>query len=434
VSAERGAETRRERWTGLLLWLVVLVLLVLVGRSLAYVWRITNHHDLDVFTLAAERLVAGQDIYADVAPFQEQVLAGLNMRDDSVAWPYMYPPLIALLFVPVQGLPVATVRAGWWAVNVACLLGGTWLCLRALGRVTPLRAALALLLLWRFYPATVTLRLGQIELLQYLLLAATLHALSVRRERWAGLALGLATGLKFFPGALIVLLLWQRRWRAAGWALGTALVAIFGSFALVGLDAIPAYLRSTAMYGIGGAFAAFPLNQSLNGLFSRNLIRNGFTATLKGVHLPGLARALTLGSDALIVAASAWLTWQAWPWARRAADAANDNERSALEYGLAVAALLLISPHSQVYTFVWALIPLIVLGVHLLERDAHWGLWLGYIAGFVLIGRQMRVYSPGVTRFFQSQQTFGAALLWLLLALSLYLGWRRRAAPQGVSE
>jgi len=438
LSAEREARSRRERWLALLPWMVVLVLLALVGRDLANVWQITNHHDLDVFTLAAERLAAGEDIYADVLPFQDKVLAGLDMDDDSVVWPYMYPPLIALLFVPTRGMPVEAVRAGWWAVNVACLLSGTWLWLRALGGVTPLRAGLALLLLWRFYPATVTLRLGQIELMQYLLLAATLYALSARRDGWAGVALGLATGLKFFPGALIVLLLWQRRWRAAGWALGTALVTIIGSFALVGLEAIPAYLRSTAIYGLGGAFAAFPLNQSLNGLFSRNLVRNGFSATLKGVHLPGLARALTLACDALIVVASAWLTWSG---ARRdtacrapAGNASTDGTRSALEYGLAVAALLLISPHSQVYTFVWALLPLIVLGVHLLERDANWALWLAYIAAFVLIGRRLMVYAPGVTRFFQSQQTFGAALLWLLLGLALYLGWRRSAAGRGVSE
>jgi len=50
----------------------------------------------------------------------------------------------------------------------------------------------------------------------------------------------------------------------------------------VGLDAIPTYVHYTGVYGIAGAFAAFPLNQSLNGFFSRNLVRNVFTATPKG--------------------------------------------------------------------------------------------------------------------------------------------------------
>ena len=432
----RWLAARRHTWQ----WLVVAALVVLEAVNLANVWRITNHHDLDVFMLAAQRLVAGEDIYADAGPFQEAIVAGtFSMKDDSVVWPYMYPPLIALLFVPTLGLPVAAVRIGWWIVNVACLLGGTWLCLRALGRVTPLRAVLALLVLWRFEPATVALRLGQIEVLQYLLLAATLYALSVGRERWAGVALGLATGLKFFPGALIVLLLWKKRWRAAGWAIGTAIVAIIGSFAAVGLDAIPTYWRYTAVYGIAGAFAAFPLNQSLNGFFSRNLVQNVFTATLKGLDLPGLARALTLACDALVVAASAWLTWshvrrgtacraptEGKPSECGASPAPTEGRRFELEYGLAVAALLLISPHSQVYTFVWALIPLIVLGVRLLDEGTGWLRWALFVAAYALLGRDVMVYLPGVTRFFQSHYMFGALLLWGLLGSALGIARVRR--------
>ncbi|NLG27297.1 MAG: DUF2029 domain-containing protein [Chloroflexi bacterium] len=424
MSAERTAGGWLRAHRTLLEWLVVAALCLLLARNLAHVWRVTNHHDLDVFMLAAERLVAGEDLFADAAPFQEAVVAGtFSMDDDTVVWPYVYPPLIALLFVPTLSLPLEAVRLGWWLFNVVCLLAGTGLCLSALGRVTPLRAGLALLLLWRFEPVRVALRLGQIEVLQFLLLAAALYALSTERDRWAGLALGLATGLKFFPGALIVLLLWARRWRAAAWAAAVAALTIVGSFAVVGLDALASYWRYTGIYGIAGAFAAFPLNQSLNGFFSRNLVRNVFTATLKGLHLPALARILTLGADAVIVTLSAWLTWSPQ----------RDRTRSvwATEYGLAVTALLLISPHSQVYTFVWALIPLLVLGIRLLEREADWGRWLAYIAAFVLIGRAVMIYSPGVTRFFASHYMFGALLLWALLALELWGRRRRTAVEQG---
>jgi hypothetical protein len=450
-SPGRWLAAHRRIWP----WLAAAILVALLAVDLARVWSITNHHDLDVFTLAARRLVAGEDIYADAGPFQQAVIAGsFSMKDDTVVWPYVYPPLIALLFTPVLGLPVEVVRAGWWAVNVAALLAGTWLCLRALGRITPLRAALALVLLWRFEPVVVALRLGQIEVLQYLLLAATLYALSAGRERWAGVALGLATAIKFFPGALIVLLLWQRRWRAASWALGVALVAILGSFASVGLGAFAVYWRYTAVYGIAGAFAAFPLNQSLNGFFSRNLVHNVFTATLKGLDLPGLARALTLACDAVVVAVSAWLTWQPRRGtacraptdeasggdsrgAARCAPAAETPTRGgastaptdAMPFALAVAALLLVSPHSQVYTFVWALIPLLALGVRLLEQSAGWGRWLAYVVAYALLGRDVMLYAPGVTRFFQSHYLFGALLLWGLLGLV----WRAPACQQGAA-
>jgi hypothetical protein len=89
----------------------------------------------------------------------------------------------------------------------------------------------------------------------------------------------------------------------------------------------------------------------------------------------------------------------------------------AMPFALAVAALLLISPHSQVYTFVWALIPLLVLGVRLLEQGAGWQRWLAYVVAYALLGRDVMLYVPGVTRFFQSHYMFGAVLLWGLLGL-----------------
>ena len=61
-----------------------------------------------------------------------------------------------------------------------------------------------------------------------------------------------------------------------------------------------------------------------------------------------------------------------------------------------VVALLLVSPHSQVYTFVWALIPLLVLGVRLLDAGAGWGRWLAFVAAYVLLGRNMMRLPAGV--------------------------------------
>ena len=404
-------------------WLLVGLLAVLWICDLSRVWRITNHKDLDVFLLAVRRLLAGEDIYADAAAFRASIEAGaFSMKDTSVVWPYAYAPLIAILFAPARALPAETVYALWWGANVVALIGGCWLSLRVVGQTKPLVIALMLLVLYRFDPAVVALRLGQIEIAQFLLLAAALYALSRDRERWAGLALGLATGIKFFPGALVALLIWRRRWRAAAWATGTALILIVGSFAIVGFDRWPAYWDFTAMYGIGGAFAAFPLNQSLNGFFSRNLVRNVFTATLKGVHLPVLAKSLTLGCDLAIVVSSAWLTWQKDGW-RRPGDEAQ-NQRFALEFALAVMALLLISPHSQVYTFVWALLPLMVLLARLIARpDVRWRGWAGLAVAYALLGRAYTLYHPGLTRLVQAHYLGGALILWGTIAVIL---WRDR--------
>ncbi len=404
-------------------WLLVGLVAALWMSDLVRVWRMTNHKDLDVFLLAARRLLAGEDIYVDAAAFRASIEAGaFSMKDASVVWPYAYAPLIAILFTPALALPAEIVHVLWWGLNIVALISGCWLSLRAVGQTKPLVAALMLLALYRFDPAVGALRLGQLEIGQFLVRAVALYALNRGRERWAGLALGLATGIKFFPGALIALLIWRRRWRAAAWATGTALTLIVGSFAIVGFDRWPAYWDFTVMYGIGGAFAAFPLNQSLNGFFSRNLVRNVFTATLKGVHLPALAKSLTLGCDLAIVVSSAWLTWQK-DGGRRPSDE-TQNQRFALEFALAVVALLLISPHSQVYTFVWTLLPLMVLLARFTVRfDTRWQYWAGLAVAYALLGRAYTLYHPGLTRLVQAHYLGGALILWGTIAVIL---WRDR--------
>ncbi|MFH1084369.1 MAG: glycosyltransferase 87 family protein [Chloroflexota bacterium] len=411
--------------------LALALLAALLAADLVRVWGLTNHHDLDVFLLAARRLASGEDIYADAAPFQAALEAGtLSLRDDTVVWPYAYPPTIALLFVPTVGWPAAAVRAGWWALNVVCLLLGTGLAVTSLPQrdvrqYVPL-AALALAALYRYDPAVVALRLGQSELFQFLLLTLALYGLTrpapcAGWEVLAGLALGLAAAAKFVPGALLVLLLWRRRWRPALWGLGSAAAALGGSFALVGWPSLARYLAYSGIYGIGGAFAAFPLNQSFNGLFSRNLVANVFSPTLAGVNLPGLARALTLAADAAVVSLSAWITWHRAPWP--AQPAAAERERFASEYGLAIVALLLVSPHAQVYAYAWALIPLVRLAGDLLARPRlrRWA-WVGLLGAYALIGRSYVLYRPGLTRLVQAHYLVGALLLWATLAALLWPG------------
>lgn len=418
-------EAARDVWGRRGAWLVVALLALALCVQLAGVWRVTNHHDLVVFLRAAERLAAGKDIYADAEPFQVAIESGtFSMRDDSVVWPYAYSPLIAMLFLPLRRLPLETVGLGWWIANVFMLLGGCWLAVRSVAEPTPGRLALLLLMLYGFAPAMAALRLGQIEILQFLLLAVTLWGLRRDREVLAGLALGLATAIKFFPGALIVWLLWRRRWCPALWAIGVAALLTVGSFALVGWEAVGRYLSYSSMYGIGGAYAAFPLNHSLNGLFSRNLMANVFSSPLKGLDLPGLARGLTVGADLLIVAACAALTFRGW--SRNEGSAREDVWRDPLEFGLATGALLLVSPHSQVYGFVWALLSLIVWTMaRYADNVTRWWHWALALLAYLLVGRDYALFVRGITRIVQAHYTLGALLLWGLCASALWPSVKR---------
>ena len=96
-------------------WLLVGLVAALWMSDLVRVWRMTNHKDLDVFLLAARRLLAGEDIYVDAAAFRASIEAGaFSMKDASVVWPYAYAPLIAILFTPALALPAEIVHVLWW--------------------------------------------------------------------------------------------------------------------------------------------------------------------------------------------------------------------------------------------------------------------------------------------------------------------------------
>ncbi len=402
-------------------WLQALVILALVALVVWWgvgVFRITNNHDFDVFYRAAERLRTGENIYAESAAFRQALESGqFNMQDDSIQWPYGNPPLLAILTVPLTYLPYDVAAAIWTGLTTLFLLGACAVVLAAIGRVDWVGAVVALVLLYAYYPATVCLRLGQVEILLFLLIALSFLALKRGHDAWAGAALGVATAIKFFPGALILFLAWKRKWKAAAWGLGVGAAALGASILIAGPDNFAAYTEAWSVYA-GGAFSAFPLNQSLNGFFSRLFRPNVFWPTLRGLELPGLATGLWLGSAAILGGALAWFT-------RKPVDARS--ARFDMEFAAAITVLLLAQPHSQVYAFVWLLLPLIVVGCRAVTTYPWSWLETGtLVIGYFMLGRQWFQFPPIPVRFVRSHVMFGTLVL---AALIFYILWRKLPAP-----
>ncbi len=444
MKVESAAWRARLAPQGKMWWAVALLLGFLIGAYYVRLWPRVNNKDFRVFVEAGAALTRGGDIYADTDAFKAFYSSGaFNPDDTELRWPYAYPPLGAILAIPLAALPYEPLALAWTVANVLMLVAGGWLCLRAQGPVEPLDVALLGVALYAFYPAVVTVRLGQIEILQFLLLAGTFLALKRRRDGLAGVLLGFATALKLFPGALIVFLFWKRLWRPAAIALATTLVLLVGSFAVVGLGQVPRYLAFTSVYTRGG-FAAFPFNQSLHGFFARNLTANPFVVPLKGWHLPWLADGLTVGLALLLVGGWAWLTWRPLALSLsprgRGEKAAlelqrgrgGDEEASARfdrEFSGAIALLLLTLPHSQVYAFVWLLMPFLVLVYQLRRAGPAWA-WLPALAAYVLAGRHFLLIHPGLTRLAVSHVMFGALLLLFLMGALLWWGQRGSTGGQ----
>ncbi len=85
------------------LWLVATALLaVLIVVDYVRLWPRVNNKDFRVFVEAGEALGRGKDIFADIEPFKALLESGkFDMKDPDVRWPYAYPPLGAILALPL---------------------------------------------------------------------------------------------------------------------------------------------------------------------------------------------------------------------------------------------------------------------------------------------------------------------------------------------
>jgi hypothetical protein len=218
--------------------------------------------DVTVYLAAARALESGQDIY-DVRSEQN--------------WPYLYPPILALLFVPLSHLSRGAAAYVWFLMSVGALGTSVVLVRAALGTALkdradlqagppaipaeaagsatsalalPARAALMGLAVVAV-PAIHTLQRGQVNCLVLLLVCLALFALGRRWHLLGGASLGMAAAVKVTPGFVVVYFIY--RWvrgqvaavREGAWGPRTPLRGIAApiGFALglfLGMYAIPA--------------------------------------------------------------------------------------------------------------------------------------------------------------------------------------------------
>ncbi|MGG2463071.1 glycosyltransferase 87 family protein [Streptomyces sp. RGM 3693] len=326
-----------------------------VAQRLAHVSMV----DLMVYRAEGQTARDGKDLYDMVAT--------------SARLPNTYPPFAALLFVPLTFFGVPVMRTLATAGNLVLLVAVVHLSLRLVGRprrLPPLAASLALsaLLVW-CEPVWTTLRYGQINLLLAVLVLWDL----TRRDtnRWPGIGIGIAAGIKLTPALFAVFLALAGTVRAvrqlrsgAGWRaawnpwLRQAAVAT-GTFCATALLSAVALPRDSHRFWTEIVFAAdrvgeveITANQSLRGALAR----------LLHTHDPGVA----------------WLVLAALASAAGLALAAGALLRGERAWAVltCAATALLISPISWSHHWVWGVPMLILFGSEALRHSGttarHW--------------------------------------------------------------
>jgi hypothetical protein len=348
--------------------------------------------------------------------------------------PYTYPPLFAIVLSPFTVLSFRILSRLWLFSNAALWLvitvllaieirhlvgsavGGSmvdesrrW---RRLTQDPTLAVSLALAA-WlglTFTPASQTLATGQINFLVLLPLAVVPWLTRHGHERWVGGAIALAAMLKFTPVLLIAYLLLRRRWEAAAAAIVTLAALAVVCILIVGPGVTLASLGQALSVGTGDAGLGH--NEAL---FAPILTALG-ASPISGLALL-VARGLTV---ALALALGYWL------WRGNAVvftDKEHCERAEYVGYGLALCALLLLSPITWVHHYVWVLpAAAIALGLALRRAlasaviGAGAGAWItlavvilaGVVLGWSLPNGWDTTPQPAVT-------TFAGLPLWPLL-------------------
>jgi uncharacterized membrane protein len=359
--------------------------------------------DFKAYYIAADMLRSGKDFY-DVQQQAEEVQArGLPLNESF----YIYPPLLAILLVPLTVLPMHHAAQVWFFLNMG--LYGVSLAIISqslnLGRnngILPLLAILAFL----FPPALFTLYKGQVNMVILLLLAVTLWLYLSERQVLAGMSLGVASMVKVIPILLLPYFLWRRKY-----SLCLTAVAAVAAIAIIGLIVVgwgPHRTYLTSVLPSLGQPRPNPGNQSLGGFFSLLLVENPYVEGLD--HDPLLWRAATLAASAAVVAGVVITLWH-----RRGRAARPD-----LEFALIVAALPLVTNIAWVDLFVLLILPYAVLLNYVFRRQIRrpWVVLATISAVCITFPRLQDLFTNLVTRhepFLSNPFVMGLPLCGLLL-------------------
>lgn len=409
MTTGRIAGARRPAWA----WALALVAVAAAASPLIAYW-LTNPEDqrlvdLDVYRTGGWALLRGLPVYDVITPAPQLL-------------PFTYPPVAAMLAVPLAAMswPVAQ----WvWTIGIVAVLAVTVrhafrALLEGLGSrvAAPLLFAVLCAACTYLMPIRDQVRFGQVDLF---LLALCLLDCVARRPWWPrGMLIGLATAVKLTPGVFLVYLVitgfparggdGERR-RALFMAVFTAALLTLLPFLVIFDDARDFWFRALLDSERLGANAA-TTNQSVRGMLLR-------------LYLPGWL------TSAIWLAAVAAIGWYGFRAARRAHLDGDVTTAVALTGLMAV----LLSPVAWIHHIAWIVVVLAAVAgtgrdpVRLLVAA---GVWLYYVLpipwwGVSIKALEIPVLSPVVGRIVQDAFGLGAiGLVWLLGS------WlpRRRAA------
>jgi alpha-1,2-mannosyltransferase len=293
--------------------------------------------DLDVYRIGSRAWLSGSHLYGQLP----RTMSGARL-------PFTYPPLAAIVLVPLTLVPMAVAGALLTAASVGLLALVLRSCLRSLDQPgdpsSPWAVCWLLPLALALEPVRNTLDYGQVNILLMALVAADCLAPSARWPR--GSLVGLAAAIKLTPAAFVLFFLLRRDWRAAGMAAASFLAATGLGFVLAWHDSVQYWTRTVYDASrVGGL--SYAANQSVVGVLAR-----------LGLSHPALAEVWLVVAVVVVGAACVGM--------RRSFAGSQD----CMALSLNAFAGLLISPISWSHQWVWCVPALVAMAAAGLRQRA----------------------------------------------------------------
>jgi hypothetical protein len=395
------------RWT-----LPVLLALVVITSFAFSAYSAFGHRppDWNSAYIAAYGFSHQQPVYVVTAQggweeLRSGLAAQLGVVPEGGSW--RYPPLQSVLMMPFLSFDMWTACLLWNILGcIAVIIAGFLLAAAFDNESTSIvtNRCITIIVIFFFIPLYNTLWEGQFNLLPLLSVAFAFYFLHRKREVYAGMALGVGIAIKLFPAALIVWLLWRRRFKAFFMALlvGLTLTLLSGFF--IGWTNLGWYLQ----HGLGLAnegWAIQPPNQSLFAFFTRIFTVHPWGPAL--VTKPELVGPLTWTMRIVLLGGVAVLCWP-----RR-----SSFELLALECSLVLITLFLIAPTAWEHHLVMLYVPFVVLGTRALNGKLSIPACILTLGAFVLIDMQGLLWHKlvGYT-LLSSLGTYAMLILWAIFA------------------
>ena len=157
--------------------------------------------------------------------------------------PYIYPPLLAILLMPITAfLDFRGAALAWLLLNIIWLVGTLYIISRnlPLGRLKYLFWLLPVV----YTPVLMSFWHGQATILMFALVVIAWATYRHGNRRWTGLFLATSMFIKIYPVVLIAYFFWKRDWKVVGSALAASIGLGLVQWAVVGTQNIAMFVTT----------------------------------------------------------------------------------------------------------------------------------------------------------------------------------------------